>query len=110
MKTVPSSTRKTLRADHSMMRFSISVPLPLCLRSARLHGRCRGLPGLTGRRSERAERRLEVALGIDQEIGADDDVVARLNSVEHLDVAVAACSQLDRARVGRTLGRVAAGQ
>src|SRR5216684_2551006 len=186
-KIVPSSTRNTLRRDHSMMRFSMSVPfLPwgacrralhrlyrsgrdagneelaralLCdidldalagldaleqrlvldleahghrgpveagdramfdvdaagLRVYRAH-RALALVHLAGRGSralrcgrfllgaaEGSQRRLEIAFGIDQEIGGDHHVFPGLDPVEHLDVTIGMHPELDQARFEQSL-------
>ena len=44
--------------------------------------------GASAPRAEAAERRLQVALGVDQEVGADDDPLAGSHALADLDVAV----------------------
>src|SRR5450759_3525367 len=84
MNAVASNTRNTLRADHSMIRPSMSVHPVIAL-------------------AEAAQRRLEVALGVDQEVRADHHALARLDPVEHFDVSVGAHPQSYRARFERSL-------
>lgn len=48
-------------------------------------------------------RRLEVALCVDQEIGGDHDLLAILHAVNDFDVVVAACPELDLARLEAAL-------
>src|ERR1017187_4193575 len=84
MNAVASNTRNTLRADHSMIRPSMSVHPVIAL-------------------AEAAQRRLEVALRVDQEVRADHHALARLDPVEHLDVAFGPHPKLYRARFERSL-------
>src|SRR5690606_24845752 len=127
-----TSTRKTLRTDHSMRRPSMSVPLVAggggrsLLRggghgvfSVRISGlvtmtcmRVGGVltvPGvwiLSGARGravscvtlQTLECRLQVAFGIDQEVGGDHDLLALGQAVEDLDPITAAPTQGDIAR------------
>src|SRR5215207_3187633 len=93
MNTVASSTRKMCRSDHSMMRASKSV----------LPGRLGGAPRVRRRfavsmAAQAFQCRLQVALGVDQEIAVDDDPLARVQALDHLDVAVSACAEFDLAR------------
>src|ERR1700675_1133680 len=107
MNAVPSSTRNTLRAERSMMRLSMSMSLMLGAAGGRLRisrfGFCardrRFRLCLGGMRAEGAERRLEVAFGIDQEVGADHHIVPGLDAVEHFNVAVRVHAELDHARL-----------
>mgnify|MGYP003522156853 CR=1 FL=1 len=52
-----------------------------------------------GGMAETADRRLEVALGIDQEVGGDHHLFAFLDPLQHFDVIVAARPEFDIARL-----------
>src|SRR3972149_11517770 len=93
-KNVVSNTRNTLRTDHSIMRSSMSAPLVRLAGNGALHR-----SGFLFGAAERSQRRLEVALGVDQEVRADHHALAGLDPVQHFDVAVGAHSQLHRARL-----------
>src|SRR3546814_17200355 len=127
-----TSTRKTLRTDHSMRRPSMSVPLVAggggrsLLRggghgvtSVRISGlftmtcmRVGGavtVPGvwiLSGARGravscvtlQSLECRLQIAFGVDQEVGGDHDLLALGDPVQNLDAIAAAATQGDLTR------------
>ncbi|EXI70406.1 MAG: hypothetical protein AW07_04082 [Candidatus Accumulibacter sp. SK-11] len=60
--------------------------------------------GAVGGRAEAGHRRPEVALGVDQEVGGDDHLLALADAGEDLDVVVAARSEADRARLEAAFG------
>lgn len=69
---------------------------------ARWGGRRRGLR----RRREALQRGLEVALGVDQEVGARHHALARLQARQHLDAVAEAAAQSDLARGVAARGRL----
>src|SRR5665647_1772107 len=76
----------------------INLPLWLSLR-LRLRGRGRAAGHLR-------QRRPELRLGVEQEVGANRDVVARLHAGENLRLAVAPDAHLHLARLEGAVARV----
>src|SRR5690606_13823497 len=102
--TVMTSTRTTLRTDHSMIRPSMSV-LPVRIFSRHLvsgvwipGGRCVAVVRVTGRRPESLQRRLEVAFGIDEEVRGHHHVLAFGQAVQDFHAVAGAAPDGDLAR------------
>ena len=73
-------------------------------------GRCRfralGRAAVTRVTAQSADGGLQVALGVDQEVGGDDDLLAFAHALDHLDEVLAAPAELDFARLEAPFGEL----